>query len=90
MPQAIGDPDELERFARSLKQFNSDLSNRMSQLKSQFTQLGDTWRDPSHARFAQDFQQTMAILERFIRDSEAHVPLLTKKASILRDFLNQR
>jgi len=89
MPQAIADPDELERFAKSLRQFDSDLTQRMSQLKSQFAQLEQTWRDQEHARFAQEFQQTMAVLERFIRDAESHIPVLTKKASILRDYLNR-
>ena len=90
MPQAIADPEELERFAKSLKQFDSDLSSRVSQLKGQFAQLEHTWRDQEHTRFAQEFQQTMTVLERFIRDSEAHIPMLTRKASILRDYLNQR
>lgn len=90
MPQAIADPDELERFAKALKQFDSDLSSRMSQLKGQFAQLGGTWRDQEHARFAQEFQQTMTVLERFIRDAEAHIPLLTKKARIIREYLNTR
>jgi uncharacterized protein YukE len=90
MSQAIADPEEIDRFARSLKQFDGDLSSRMTQLKSQFAQLGDTWRDQEHARFAQEFQQTMVVLERFIRDAEVHIPLLTRKASVLRDYLNQR
>lgn len=90
MPQAVADPEELERFAKSLKQFDSDLASSMSRLKGQFAQLGGTWHDQEHARFAQEFQQTMVTLERFIRDAEAHIPVLTRKAQHLRNYLNQR
>jgi uncharacterized protein YukE len=90
MPQAVADPDEIERFAKSLKQFDSDLSGRMRHLKAQFSQLGETWRDQEHARFAQEFQQTMTVLERFIRDAEDHIPLLSRKAQKIREYLNQR
>ena len=90
MPQAVVDPDEIERFAKSLHQFDTDLSSRMRHIKGQFAQLGDTWRDQEHARFAQEFQQTMTTLERFIRDAEAHIPLLRRKAQKIREYLNQR
>jgi uncharacterized protein YukE len=90
MPQTHADPDELERFAQILKQFHNDLSNRTTALKQQFARLENTWHDQEHSRFAQEFQQTTAILERFIHKAEADVSFLMKKASILRDFLNQR
>lgn len=86
MPQAIVDPDELERFAKSLKQFNSDLSGRMSMLKGQFGQLENTWRDQEHARFAQEFTQTMRVLNNFIREAEEQIPVLMKKAQHIRNY----
>ena len=52
MPQAQADPEEMERFARTLKQFTNDLGNRTSALKQQFAQLGSTWRDQEYARYA--------------------------------------
>jgi WXG100 family type VII secretion target len=90
MPQAIGDPEELERFARSLKQFNANLNNSMSQLNGQFNHLGSTWRDQEHARFAQEFEQTMRTMRRFIQEAERHIPILQRKAKSLREYLNQR
>ena len=86
MPQAVVDPEELERFAKSLKQFDSDLSGRMSHLKGQFANLGGTWRDQTHAKFAQDFQQAMGVLERFIREAEAHIPVLMRQAGDIRRY----
>ena len=90
MPQAIGDPEELERFASSLKQFNNNLNNSMSQLNGQFSQLSSTWRDQEHARFAQEFEQTMRTLRNFMQEADRHIPLLQRKAKLLRDYLNQR
>ena len=45
MSQAIANPEELERFARDLKQFNGQLKESMTRRNAQFRQLGDTWRD---------------------------------------------
>jgi uncharacterized protein YukE len=86
MSQAIVDPEELERFAKLLKQFDSELTNRMSALKGQFGHLGSTWRDQEHARFAEDFTQAMRVLSNFIREAEEHVPILLKKAQHIRNY----
>ena len=86
MPQAIVDPEELERFAKSLKQFDSELTSRMSNLKGQFAQLGSTWRDQEQARFAEDFNQAMRVLSSFIREAEQHIPVLLKKAQHIRNY----
>lgn len=86
MPQAIVDPDELERFARSLRQFSNELSNRMSVMNGQFGQLGSTWRDQEHTRFAQEFTQTMRVLNNFIREAEEQIPVLMKKAQHIRNY----
>jgi len=52
--------------------------------------LGETWRDQEHQKFAQEFEQTVRVLEQFIRTSEQHSPFLLKKAQRLREYLNQR
>lgn len=90
MPQAVADPDDLEKFARDLKQFNSQLTESMSRLQAQFDRVGDTWRDQEHQRYAQEFAQTMRVLKQFSRSSEQQIPFLQKKAQRLREYLNQR
>ena len=90
MPQAIANHEDLERFARDLKQFNTQLNGSMSSLKAQFSRLGETWRDQEHQKFAQEFEQTVRVLEQFIRTSEQHSPFLLKKAQRLHEYLNQR
>ena len=88
--QAIVNPEELERFARELKQFNNQLGESMSRMQGQFKHLGDTWRDQEHQKFAQEFEQTMRSLHQFMRTADAHIPFLMRKAQQARDYLNQR
>jgi len=64
-PQAIASPEELESFARDLKQFNTQLADCMSRLQGEFANLGETWRDQEHQKFGQEFEQTMRVLHHF-------------------------
>jgi hypothetical protein len=52
--------------------------------------VGETWRDQEHQRYAQEFEQTMRILQQFSRSSEQQIPFLLRKAQKLREYLNQR
>jgi len=90
MARVEATPEELRKFAHDLKQFNIDLSNRTFQLNAQFRQLGDTWRDQEHVKFAQEYEQTMRTINHFLNVAERHVPFLLRKAQRLEDFLQQR
>ncbi len=89
-PQAIASPEDLERFAQSLKQFNVQLRDSTSRLQGQFSTLGDTWRDREHEKFAQEFQQTMRVLHQFMQSADQQIPFLQRKAQRLRAYLDQR
>lgn len=84
------DPEEVRRFAEELKRFTVDLQNRMSLLQARFTALGDTWQDQEHARFAEDFKQTMKALRKFVDVADRHVPFLLRKAKRIEEYLQQR
>ena len=90
MPQAIADPQELRRFASNLKRFTGDLQAGLSALHGQLNGLGDTWRDQEHDRFTQEFEQTVAVLEKFLEVADQHVPFLMRKAERIEDYLTQR
>lgn len=90
MAKAIVDPDELRRFAQELKKFNGEVQSSVSSLQARFSALGDTWQDHEQAKFAQDFQETMKTLRRFIESSEQQTPFLLRKAQRIEDYLNQR
>ncbi|HSH95260.1 MAG TPA: WXG100 family type VII secretion target [Roseimicrobium sp.] len=89
MPQAVMDPESVRRFAEELKRFNQDLQNRMSSLQARFAALGDTWQDQEHEKFAEEFQQSMKAMRKFMEVSNQHGPYLLRKAKRIEDYLSQ-
>ena len=90
MAQAIGNPEEIERFAKTLKGFGDTLRGGMLLLRGGQLRLGESWRDQENVRFAQEFEQTLRVLDHFLKASDDQVPHLMRKAARLRDYLNQR
>jgi uncharacterized protein YukE len=87
MAQAIGDPEELERFARSLQQFTDSLNDAVGNLNGAFASLGDTWQDEKRARFEEEYNALVQQLHQFNVNAVDQVPYLTALASRLRDYL---
>ena len=90
MPQAIVDPEELRRFALSLKKFSGDVQERMTSLNGQMASLERSWRDQEQKKFAEEFQQQIQVLARFLEMVDRHVPYLLRKAEIIEEYLQQR
>jgi WXG100 family type VII secretion target len=90
MPQAIVDPAELRRFAQNLKQFNAELQTQLAALNGQLLNLGSTWRDQEHHKFAEEFEHTMQVVARFIETTDQHIPFLLRKADRVEEYLQQR
>jgi uncharacterized protein YukE len=90
MPQAIVDPEELRRFALSLKKFGGDVQTRMTSVGGQMASLERTWRDQEQKKFSEEFQQQMQTLARFLETIDRHVPYLMRKAEIIEEYLQQR
>jgi uncharacterized protein YukE len=89
MAQAIMDPEQVRRFADELKRFNTDLQDKVASLQARFAALGDTWQDQEHAKFAEEFKQTMKALKRFVEASNQQTPYLLRKAQRIEEYLNQ-
>jgi len=90
MAQAIMEPEKVRQFADELQRFNSELENRMTMLHARFAALGDTWQDQEHAKFSEEFKQTMKALKKFVELSREHAPFLLRKAQRIEEYLNQR
>ncbi|MEN6408068.1 MAG: WXG100 family type VII secretion target [Thermoguttaceae bacterium] len=90
MPQAIVDPEELRRFAQSLKKFNTDMQERTTSLSGQLASLEQSWRDQEQKKFADEFQQQIQVLGRLIETIDRHIPYLLRKAEIIEEYLQQR
>jgi hypothetical protein len=89
-PQAVADPEHLERFARDLGAFTSRLKDDLSRLQGGFASLGGTWRDQEHQKFAREFEQTARVLRQFIQSADEQIPFLLRKAQRIREYLDQR
>ncbi len=87
MPQAVVDPDELRQFALKLRKFNVDLRDRLSSLNNDMSALSETWRDQEHQRFAEQFDEHLKLMARFLELSERHVPYLVRKADQIDEYL---
>ncbi|QDU81483.1 hypothetical protein Pla110_32250 [Polystyrenella longa] len=90
MAQAIVNPEDLRRFAQTLKKFNNELTNQASMINNQLETLSNTWRDQENRKFADEFQGHLKILARFIENNEEHIPYLLRKAERIEDYLQQR
>lgn len=87
MPQAIGDPDELERFAQSLGHFLDTLNEAVNNLNHSFNALGDTWKDEKRVRFEEEYTALLQQLSVFEANASEQVPYLHQLAGRLRDYL---
>ncbi len=90
MAKANVDPAELRRFARDLTRFNSELEDLIGGLQTRLRELERTWADQEQKRFADEFEQTVKTLGRFLEASNQHAAFLAKKARHIEDYLQQR
>ena len=90
MPQAIVDPEELRRFALTLRRFTTDVRDRLTSVNGQLIGLSKSWRDQEHQKFAETFEQHMKALSSFLEVAEQHIPYLLRKAELVEEYLQQR
>jgi uncharacterized protein YukE len=90
MPSGVhANPEDIEQFARDLVRFNTDLASMCSSLKGKFRRLGENWDDQEFRKYEQTFDQTLRSIQTYLKTSEAQIPMLQKKARVLRDYLNR-
>ena len=90
MAQAIVDPSELRRFAQTLKRFNSDLTDSATALSNQLSGLSQSWRDQENRKFAEEFEQNLKVIARFVEANNQHIPYLLRKAQLIEEYLQQK
>ena len=87
MAQAVGNPDELERFAHSLQQFVDSLNDAVGNLDGAFASLGETWQDEKRAQFEEEYHALVHQLRAFDSEASEQIPYLAALAARLRDYL---
>ncbi|MDA1007805.1 MAG: WXG100 family type VII secretion target [Planctomycetota bacterium] len=90
MAKAVIDPVELRRFAQDLRKFNTDVQGGMQLITARMGTLAQTWRDQEQAKFSEEFETTVKVLQRFVKASEIHIPFLLRKADRIDEYLQQR
>ncbi len=90
MAKAVADPEEIRRFAQLLKRFGSSMDQQLSQMNGQMANLSQSWRDQEHAKFQNEFEQTMRQLAKFQEAIDEQIPFLLRKADRLEEYLRQR
>jgi len=90
MAKAVVDPVELRRFAADLRRFVGDIQGQMATLGARMGTLSQTWKDQEQAKFAEEFDATMKVLQRFVKAAEVHAPFLMRKADRIEAYLQQR
>lgn len=88
MAKANVDPSELRRFARDMHRFNSELQTMMGSLHARAQRLANTWRDQEQQKFAEQLDQTLKQLQRFMTSSDEHAKFLLRKATQIEAYLN--
>ena len=90
MAKAVVDPAELRRFAQDLKKFALELQQQTGALTARMATRSQTWRDQEQAKFSEEFDSTVRVLQKFTKAAEQHVPYLLRKADAAESYLNQR
>lgn len=85
MTRVDADPDELRRFAGSIRRFKSDVEGRLNALNSQVHSMRSS--DPQQQRFAADWERTSRSVRAFLSEIDRHAPYLENKARQLEDYL---
>ena len=90
MARAVVDRAELRRFAAELRKFNLDMQGGIATVHARMNTLQQTWRDQEQQKFAEEFEQTIKVLQRLLKASEEHIPFLLRKADRIDEYLQQR
>jgi WXG100 family type VII secretion target len=89
MSKANVDPAELRRFALDLKRFTEQIEGLVGQMHGRMANLGTSWRDQEHQKFAEQFATTTKALGTFVQAAGEHAAFLNKKAAAIEQYLRQ-
>ena len=88
MAQAIGDPEEIIKFANDLTRYVENLRSETGALSGSFSGLGDTWQDEKRAAFEEEFNALVTQISQFETVcEEQHIPYLHALAARLQEYL---
>ena len=90
MASANVNPEELRRFAKDLKHFNTELETLMGSLRLKLHKLEKSWQDQEQKKFTAEFDIAVKTISRFMESSNKHTSVLLKKAHHIEAYLQQK
>jgi uncharacterized protein YukE len=89
MAQAIVDPEQLRQFAAMLKRYSQQVRESTTTLNQALARLSDSWRDQEHAKFSDEFEEQIKLVNKLLETTDRHIPYLMKKAEIIDQYLQR-
>ena len=89
MGMAIGNPDDIDRFASTLEGYLNTIEEETNRLNAAFQQLGETWQDQQRQSFEEKYQQLLSALAGFRENASDQIPHLRTMAEDLRTYLGR-
>lgn len=90
MAKAIVSPEELMQFAAYYKKFNGGMRTELTKMNGAINQLSQSWRDQEFGKFAQQFEEAIRPLNKFLEEGEEQVKFLLRKAQKAEEYIQQR
>jgi len=90
MSQAIVNPDEIRRFIGEMSRFKNELEQNRDRTNAKMRELGETWRDSEHQKFASEFEGFIRQMNPFLKNIDEYNSFLNRKAVAADNYLQQR
>ena len=87
MTQIQVDNEELRRFSADLGAAGTSVHDTLAHILARYSELSETWNDVEHARFDEQFQETILALRRAVDELQEHADRLVRKAEPVDDYL---
>ena len=88
MPGGIAnDLEEMEHFLATLRRFDDELAESVSNLQTHWAELGQEWRDAKYQQFAADWEEALTAIQGYLQDAPGNTAFLRQKADALADYL---
>ena len=90
MAQAIVNPDEIRKFINEMSRFKSELEQNRDRTNAKMRELGESWRDHEHQKFAGEFENFIRQMNPFLKNIDEYNSFLNRKAAAADNYLQQR
>ncbi len=82
--------DELRAFASYLKNLSGTLTYEFANAQSEMFRVNEGWNDEENARFMQEFEQTVQVINRISEYMNEYGTFIQKKCDILDMYRSTR